>query len=292
MENKVCLVTGGTRGIGHATALGLAKLGATVIIVGRDEEAGNTAVVQIQTTANNPHITFIPADLAQQAEIHRLADHLKIEHPRLDILINNAGIIAPERQLTPDGLEYTLAVNHLAPFLLTYLLLPLLQASAPARIITVASQAHSHTLDFDNLQGEKSYDPLQQYKVSKLANILFTFELARRLDNSSQRVVTNCLHPGVIQTQLLADYEQARTVANPLKRAVHTIRGWFQSTPAGDPTEQGAARVLHLATSPETGQMSGHYWHGDQPAQPAPIAQDPTVAQKLWEISANLTNVN
>ncbi len=290
MENKVCLVTGGTRGIGRATALGLARLGATVIMVGRDEQVGNTAVGQIQTTTDNPHITFIPADLAQQAEIHRLADHLKAHYPRLDVLINNAGIIAQERQLTPDGLEYTLAVNHLAPFLLTHLLLPLLQATAPARIITVASQAHSHTLDFDNLQGEKSYDPLQQYKVSKLANILFTFELARRLDSSQSGVVAHCLHPGVIQTQLLADYEQARTATNPLKRAVRTVRGWLQTT--GDPTEQGAARVLHLATSPQAGQMNGHYWHSDQPAQPAPIAQNPAVAQKLWEISRELTSVN
>lgn len=288
MEGKICLVTGGTKGIGRATAVALAERGARVIIVGRDEEAGHTAVSQ------HPHLnlTYLPADLARQRDIHQLATQLQTQHPHLDLLINNAGIISQTRQLTPDGLEKTLAVNHLAPFLLTHLLLPLLQASPAPRIITVASQAHSHTLDFDNLQGEKSYDPLAQYKTSKLANILFTAELARRLaaHPAQSHIITNCLHPGVIQTQLLTDYEQASTPANALgqlKGVLRTLRQRVQ--PMGDPATEGAARVLYLATAPEAGQMSGRYWRNDQPAAPAPIAQDTAVGEKLWVISTQLT---
>lgn len=289
MEDKICLVTGGTKGIGRATAVALAERGAQVIIVGRDEEAGNTAV------GHTPNLTFLPADLAQQRDIHQLATQLHTQYPHLDLLINNAGLISQTRQLTPDGLEKTLAVNHLAPFLLTHLLRLLLQASPAPRIITVASQAHSDTLDFDNLQGEKSYDPLAQYKVSKLANILFTAELARRLtaNPAQNHIIANCLHPGVIQTQLLSDYARASTPPNPLarvKRVLRTLRQMVQ--PAGDPATEGAARILYLATNPQAGQISGQYWHNDQPASPAPVAQDPILAQKLWAISAELTNVN
>ena len=288
MKDKICLLTGGSQGIGKATALELAKQGATVVIVGRNRQRGETAVSEIKSATGNNAISFQAADLAKQAEIRHLAAAFQANHERLDVLINNAGIAARERTLTEDGVETTFAVNHLAPFLLTNLLLPMLKASAPARVVNVASQAHSQSIDFDNLQGEKSFEGIEPYKQSKLANIIFTFELARRLEGSG--VVANCLHPGVIRSKLLDDYDYLRTQNDGVKGLLRSVRQLVKK-PAGMTAAAGARTTLYLATSPEAATINGKYYHTGKEGRPAEIAYDEAVAQKLWQVSEQLTGL-
>ena len=195
MGEKVCLITGATSGIGKATAMGLANMGASVVMVGRDRGRGEAALAEIKEKSANASVDLLLADLSSQEEVRRLADEFKEAYPRLDVLINNAGVFRSERITTADGLEMTFAVNHLAYFLLTNLLLDVLKASAPSRIVNVSSGDHRNgTIDFDDLQGEKGYKGAKAYSQSKLANVLFTYELARRLEGTG--VSANCLHPG------------------------------------------------------------------------------------------------
>lgn len=278
MHGKICLVTGANAGIGYATSLGLAQQGATLILVARDENRGRQAQAAIQAASGNHQVTLLQADLSSQQQIHRLAEMVSARFPALHILVNNAAIIPPTRQLTEDGLETQLAVNHLAYFLLTNLLLPLLAASAPARIINVASQVHSGaTISWDDMQSERHYQPSLVYAQTKLMNILFTYELARRLAGSG--VTVNCLHPGVINTNLLYDY-------------MGTPRTGRQRLLArGDEPDKGAELPLWLATAPELAGVSGQYFRSMQATQSSPASYDAAAARRLWQVSATLTGL-
>jgi NAD(P)-dependent dehydrogenase (short-subunit alcohol dehydrogenase family) len=279
MTGKVCLVTGATSGIGRETAVGLAERGATVIVHGRDAARGREAVADIARRSGRTDVSLVVADLSSQAEVRRLAADLGAKHQRLDVLVNNAGVITPKRTTTVDGLETQWAVNHLAPFLLTHLLLDVLKASGPARVVTVSSQVERFgTIDFDDLGIERRpYERLEAYNQSKLANILFTTELARRLAGTG--VTANCLHPGVIGTNLLVAYE-----GRPSLLKFMTYRG--RPTP-----KEGAETSLFVATSPALEGVSGKYFRESAESRPSPKAQDAAVAARLWEVSEKLTGI-
>jgi retinol dehydrogenase 12 len=273
MRGKVCLVTGSNSGIGKETALGLARLGATIVMVCRDQRKGEAAQAEIKAKSANPSVDLLIADLASQQSIRQLAREITERYPQMHVLVNNAGISPSQRTLTVDGIEVTFAVNHLAPFLLTNLLLDRLKASAPARIVTVASTAQ-HALDFDDLQSEKHYSMFATYGQSKLANILFTYELARRLEGSG--VTANCLHPGVVATNLARDF-------NPFFRLM--ARLLFTS-----PTK-GAETSIYLASASEVEGLSGKYFAKKRQARSSPESYDVTSAQRLWQISEQLTQL-
>ena len=277
MEYKVVLITGGTSGIGKAAATALAAMGAEVVVAGRNRERGEAAVGEIRRESRSEKVSLMLADLAVQAEVRELADKFKARYDRLDVLVNNAGLIQSRRTETPEGIELTLAVNHLAPFLLTNLLLDLLKSSAPSRIITVASEARRHAeIDFDDLQSERRYRAFPVYGMTKLANILFTYELAERLRGTG--VVANCVHPGGVNTNF---GNNDRSLGILLFRAFKP----FMRTP-----EQGADTVVYLASSPEAGEMSGEYLMDREeisPAQP----RDRGLQKRLWEVSEELTNL-
>ena len=271
-------MTGANRGIGRATAQGLAALGARVILVARDKSAGEVAAAEIREATNNRAVDLLTADLSEQAQVRRLAADLLDHCPRIDVLVNNAGLIARHRTVTVDGIETVFAVNHLAYFLLTNLLLDRLKASTPARIVDVASEAHQgHVLDFDDLQLKRGWRPVKAYSLSKLANVMFTYELARRLASSG--VTVNCLHPGVIATKLLLDYLPIPSVAQPVTTA-------FAGTP-----EQGADTVLYLAASPDVAGVTGQYFARRQPKKSTAFSYDDASARRLWDESARLTGL-
>jgi NAD(P)-dependent dehydrogenase (short-subunit alcohol dehydrogenase family) len=251
LTGRVCVVTGANRGIGRATAEGLARLGAKVILVCRRKEDGEAVAREIEAKSRIvPDV--VPADLSSQLSIRQAAANFRGRYPRLHVLINNAGVIPRQREVTIDGLEMQFAVNHLACFLLTNLLLPQLQADAPSRIINVSSGAHVHaTLDFDDLQAQRRYEPKQVYSRSKLANILFTYELSRRLSGTG--VTANCLNPGVVATRMLADYMGVPTIGAALART-------FGAKP-----EEGAETSIYLASSPEVESVTGKYFVRKQP---------------------------
>ena len=279
MTGKTCLVTGANAGIGKATALGLARMGAAVIMVCRSRERGETAQTEIAAASGSQDLDLLIADLSSQGSIRKLAETLTSRYPRLHVLVNNAGAITPRRRLTVDGIETQFAVNHLAPFLLTNLLLDTLKESAPARIVTVASQVHSKSpLDLADLRSDLDYTPSQVYRKTKLANILFTYELARRLEGTG--IAANCLHPGVIATKLLDDYMGGSRDA-----------GFGSGESFGDSPEQGADVVLHVATSPEIEGVSGKYFYDNAVRETAPVTYDEDHARRLWEISADLTGL-
>ena len=274
MDEKVCVVTGANAGIGRATALGLAQYGATVIMVCRNQERGAAAQAEIRSQSDNDKVDLLIADLSVQADIRRLAARIDQRYSRLDVLINNAGIIPQQRRETADHLEMQFAVNHLAYFLLTLLLLDKLKASAPARIVNVASQVHANgTIDFTDLQAERSYQPSHIYNNTKLANVLFTYELARRLAGSG--VTVNCLHPGVVATNLLNDF-----MGVPRERRDRGIA-----------TQEGAQTSLYLATSPEVEGVSGRYFVNSEAVRSAAVSYDEALAARLWQVSAELTGL-
>jgi NAD(P)-dependent dehydrogenase (short-subunit alcohol dehydrogenase family) len=277
MESKVVLITGGTSGIGKATATALAAMGAEVVVAGRDRERGEAALAEIRRASGSEKVSLMIANLAVQAEVRKLADDFRERHDRLDVLINNAGLIQSRRTETPDGIELTLAVNHLAPFLLTNLLLDLLEKSAPSRVITVSSEARCHAeIDFDDLQSERRYRAFPVYGMTKKANILFTYELAERLEGTG--VVANCVHPGGVNTSFGG---KGRSPGILLFRAFKPL----MRTP-----EQGADTVIYLASSPEAAQMNGKYLSDREEVSPAEPRG--TVAQKrLWKVSEALTNL-
>jgi len=275
LTGRTCVVTGATSGIGEETALGLAREGARVFVVGRSPERGQSAVTRIRAQAANEAVEFLQADLACLAEVRRLADEVLERCPRLDVLVNNAGVVNLRRTTTVDGFEAMFAVNHLAYFLLTHLLLDRLRESAPARIVNVASDAHRFgTLDIGDLQGERSYSALRSYGKSKFANIVFTAELARRLEGSG--VTANCLHPGAVATRLGKNNGWlGRNLTGLLKP--------FFLTPA-----QGARTSLYVATAPELEGVSGRYFAKSREAEPVPATQDLELGRRLWEKSAAL----
>jgi retinol dehydrogenase 14 len=277
-DGRICLVTGATRGIGRATAEGLARLGAKVILGCRRQEDGSDVSREIETSSSVlPDLLVI--DLSSQASIRKAAADLRRRYPRLHVLINNAGVIPQRREVTVDGLEMQLAVNHLAYFLLTNLLLPQLQAGAPSRIINVSSGAHAHaTLDFDDLQAQKRYQPRQVYSATKLANILFTYELSRRLRGSG--VTANCLNPGVVATGMLADY-----LGTPKKEGATSST--FGATP-----EEGAETSIYLATAPELEGVTGKYFDQGEEVRSSRESYDEAAARRLWDLSEQLTGLS
>jgi NAD(P)-dependent dehydrogenase (short-subunit alcohol dehydrogenase family) len=271
MQGKVCLVTGANAGIGKATALGLAEMGARVVMVARDRARGEAAQAEIKQKSGNEAVDLLLADLSSQEQIRHLAAEFKRRFPSLHVLINNAGIVPLQRQETVDGLEMQLAVNHLAYFMLTILLLDVLKASAPARIINVSSQVHAWgRIDLADLQSKKGYDPREAYAQAKLANVLFTYELGRRLAGSG--VTANCLHPGVVATELSANYA-----------------GRLQSgdAPLAD-SARGAQTPIYLATSSEVEGVSGHYFVSKTPTRSSAASYDETLARQLWQVSEEL----
>lgn len=278
MSGRVCLVTGSTRGIGRATADGLARLGATVVLVVRRSEEGLKVSQEITRATGSP-TAVIAADLSSQESIRLAAGEIRARFPRVHVLINNAGIITRRRELTSDGFELQFAVNHLAYFLLTNLLLDSLRAAAPSRIVNVSSGAHSGAmLDFDDLQSERKYSAVGVYSRTKLANILFTYELARRLQGSG--ITANCLHPGVVGTKLLADYMGVPVAGGALART-------FGSSP-----EEGAATSIYLATASELEEVSGKYFEGRRERRSSPESYDEAAARRLWEVSERLTGLS
>ena len=279
MSGKVCLVTGANAGIGRSTAIGLARMGATVVMVCRNRERGETAQTEIAAESGSHEVDLLIADLSSQGSVRKLARTFESKYPQLHVLINNAGAITRRRRLTVDGIETQFAVNHLAPFLLTNLLLDTLKEFAPSRVVTVSSQVHSKSpLDFDDLSSDREYTASQVYRKTKLANILFTYELARRLEGTG--VTANCLHPGVIATKLLDDYMGGSHDA-----------GFGSGESIGDSPEEGAAAVRHVATSPDIGSISGKYFYDYAVRETVPITYDEEHAERLWDVSAELTGL-
>lgn len=275
LAGRTCLVTGATSGIGEQTALGLARLGARVLIVGRDRSRGERSRAELAEQSGNPAVELLLADLASLSDLRRLADDVAQRTRQLHVLVNNAGVVNLSRTTTADGFETTFAVNHLAYFLLTQLLLPLLERSAPARIVNVASDAHKFApLDLDDLQSERRYRSMRVYGASKTANLLFTFELARRLEGRA--VTVNALHPGAVGTRLGHNNGWLGRLATGLMKP-------FFLTP-----EQGAETSLYLATAPELAQVSGRYFAKKRERDPARHARDPVAAQQLWKESERM----
>ncbi len=277
MSGKTVVITGATSGLGLATAMLLAERGAEVVMVGRDRTRSNFMRTEIaKCAAGNAPILFL-ADLSSQAKIHRLADQLHGCFSRIDVLINNAAAVFAERELTPDGLEKTFAVNHLAPFALTNLLLDLLRAAPAGRILTASSEFHSGELDFSNLQGQRQYNWFGAYRRSKLCNILFTYELSRRLAGST--ITANCFSPGPTLTRL-GDNMRGLPAAVPwlLKRIPSLL-----ALPEG-----AASTPVYVASSPDLDGLSGRFFLRCRETRTKPITYDNSVATRLWNMSQAL----
>jgi len=286
LDGKVCLVTGATSGIGRSAAQSLAARGARVVVVGRSPAKTTAAVAAIQQATGNPLVEGLLADLSRQSQVRALAEQVQARYPRLDVLVNNAGVIVGTRQETEDGLEMTFAVNHLAYFLLTNLLLSNLQAAArargEARIVNVASGAHQRVpgLDFNDLQSTRHYSAFPVYGASKLANLLFTSELARRLLQAGAGVTANAMHPGLVHTGFGSN-----------NRSWYWRLAYFFVNGAGRTPEQGADTIIYLATAPELAGVTGQYFYERKPMTPSAAARDPEAARRLWQVSERLTGL-
>lgn len=275
LEGRTALVTGATSGIGRVAAKALAGLGAELFLVARSRERGEATLAEIRERAGSERVSLLYGDLASQRAVREVAERFLAAERPLHLLVNNAGVLMRRRRETEDGVETTLAVNHLAPFLLTSLLMERLRESAPARVVTVASGAHRWAedgLDFDDFEGRAHYRPMQQYGRSKLANILFTRELARRLEGSG--VTANALHPGFVGTRFAMNNGLLATVAMTLVRP-------FARTP-----EQGADTLVYLCAAPELEGVTGRYYVDRRERHPAKNARRDEDARRLWEWSA------
>jgi NAD(P)-dependent dehydrogenase (short-subunit alcohol dehydrogenase family) len=279
IRGKTVVITGATSGLGLIAAERLAALGARLVLVARSRRRGEAALARLAAQGPGNAHSIHYADLSRLAEMKRVGAEIAAAEPRIDVLINNAGCLFGSRQETEDGLERTFALNHLAPFLLTNLLLGRLERSAPARVVTVASNAHTAgRIDFDDLQGEQSYSGGRAYNQSKLANVLFTYQLAARLRASA--VTVNALHPGVVRTSFGAeDPAGIQRLLVPLLRPV-------MKSPA-----QGAVTSIHLASAPDLEQVSGRYFANRRPTRSSPRSYDQVVAARLWEASADLVGL-
>lgn len=277
MRGKVCLVTGANQGIGRATAEGLARQGAVVLIACRNRERGERAKAEIIAATGNPQIELLVADLSIQAQVRQLVEDIKAHHTRLDVLISNAGAFFARRTLTVDDVEATFAVNHLACFILVNELADLLRASAPARVIVVASEAHQRVSDPEDWGSVRGYNARTAYSRSKLANIIFSYDMAHRLEGTG--VTVNSCHPGVVDTPVLRGLYD-RWWSLWLWPAVRR----FALTPA-----EGAGTVLYLATSPEVEGVTGKYFKASRPATSSLISHDPVIGARLWNLSLRLT---
>jgi NAD(P)-dependent dehydrogenase (short-subunit alcohol dehydrogenase family) len=273
MSGKVCLISGSSSGIGKATALGLAALGAHVVMLCRDAARGKAAQAEVRAVSRNSAVDLLVADFASQQSIRQLARDIQANYQQIYVLVNNAGVLMRKRSVTSDGLEMTFAVNHLAPFLLTTLLLDLLKASAPARIINVTSFVHG-IINFDDLQAEQHYSMMRAYGQSKFANILFTHELARRLQGTG--VTANCLHPGIVSSNVTRDF--------PFPRVIH-----FLTRPLFLSPQQGAQTSIYLASSPEVEGVSGAFFIKKRQVNPPRQSYDEATSQQLWQVSEKLT---
>jgi NAD(P)-dependent dehydrogenase (short-subunit alcohol dehydrogenase family) len=277
LSGKVCLVTGGTSGIGEMAACQLAELNAAVLLVGSGSEKCALVTQEIKHKTGNQAVTSLAADLSIQDEVRRIAAEFQRRYQRLDVLVNNAGEVFMYRRLTPDGIERTFALDHLSYFLLTNLLLPALLASAPARVINLTSAIHTQgRLDFSDLQNRRGYNGLRAYSQSKLANLLFTFELARRLEGS--RVTVNALHPGYV----VDSYGPNRS---RFLKPVLSLLGMGGITP-----EEAARNVTYLASSPDVEEITGSYFARDRSVTSL-VSYDEETARLLWEVSAELTGL-
>ena len=278
MHGRTCVITGATSGIGRATAVALAGMGATLVLVCRDRQRGVDTLAAIAAQTGRRDASLVLGDLAVQRDVRRIAAELLAGDRPLHVLINNAGVVNLQRTVTADGIETSFAVNHLAPFLLTNLLLDRLHRSAPARVVTVSSEAHRFgRLDFDDLGNERHYRFMRVYGQTKLANILFTAELARRTDGTG--VTANSLHPGAVATSLGKNNGAwARVI-------IALLRPFFRTA------EGGAATSVHLASSPAVEGVTGRYFVDCRQKRPSPAAQDAAAARRLWDVSERLTGL-
>ena len=279
LAGKRCVVTGGTDGIGLVTARELARRGAAVVVVGRDRAKGERVVREIRAATGSDAVSLAVADLSVQREVRALAAELLDRAPRLDVLVNNAGAVFGERALTEDGIERTLALNHLAYFLLTGLLMPALRRAASvageARVVSVSSDAHRRArLDPEDLQLARGYSGWRAYANSKLANVLHCYELARRLGAGG--VTANCLHPGVVRTRF------GRS-GSPAIDVFYRLAAPFLAS-----AERGARTPIHLASSPEVAGVTGRYFARERPVRSSRESYDPELARRLWEASERL----
>jgi NAD(P)-dependent dehydrogenase (short-subunit alcohol dehydrogenase family) len=278
MQGKTVVITGGTSGIGEIAAQRLAQMGARIVLIARSKARGRVALARLNERSRGLAHTVHYADLTRISEMKRVAAEIASQEPRIDVLINNAGAIFASRRLTEDGLECTFALNHMAYFVVTDGLRETLLTSAPARIVNTASAAHKGArLDFDDLQLAKGFGPLKAYGRSKLCNILFTRELARRLKGTE--VTANCLHPGFVATRIGDESD-----------GLISRFAWLAKLIAISP-EQGAETIVYLASSPAVAEATGEYFYKRQSIAPSPVAQDDKVATLLWERSADLAGL-
>ena len=277
MTGKTVLITGGTGGIGRAAAVGLASMGARVGITGRDRTRADAAAAAIARESGTREVDIFVADMSSQAEVRRLADEVLAAYPRLDVLLNNVGGFWAHRHVTADGLEHTFALNHLAPFLLTNLLLERLKASAPARVVTVSSGAQSMgKIDFDDLMGEEKYSGSGAYNQSKLANVMFTYELARRLEGTG--VTATALHPGLTSTAFSAEDPSMGLLVKVLRP--------FMKSPA-----RGAETPIYLASSAEAEGLTGQFFANRKLKKSHDSSYEAATTARLWQVSADLVGL-
>lgn len=276
------MITGANSGIGKATSLSLARMGATVVMVSRDRKRGEAAQAEIKVTSGNQSVDLLVDDLSSQASIHQLASDFKSKYQHLHVLVNNAGTYRTRRSETEDGIETHFAVNYLAPFLLTNLLLDEIKSSASARVVNVAAMYHRKaTINFDDLMYEKDYTAAKAHNQAKLALVLFTYELARRLEGTG--VTANCLHPGAVATS----YTEKDPDASPFLLFFQKLSKPFFMSP-----EKGAATSIYLASSPEVEGVTGKYFEKKTAVESSPESYDEAVAKRLWDVSVELANLN
>jgi retinol dehydrogenase 14 len=279
LADKTVLVTGATSGIGWEASVSFAQMGARLIMVGRDASKTAQKVEAVRQRSGSRTVDSLLCDFSSQAQVRRLAQEFRGRYDKLHVLVNNAGTVFSKRTVTADGIESTFAVNYLGPFLLTNLLLDVLKASAPARVITVSSSGHySGTMDFDDLGFEHGYQIMRAYGRSKLADVLFTRELAKHLEGTG--VTVNALHPGAVGTNI---WDRAPAYTRPFFTLAKRL---FMISPAA-----GAETIVYLATSPEVEGETGLYFEKNRPKLPSRLAQDDAVAQRLWDESAQLVKL-
>ena len=279
LAGKTVLVTGATSGIGFEASVSFARMGAGLVMVGRDASKTAAKAEQVRRRSGKVNVESLLCDFSTQAQVRRLAEEFRAGHDRLDVLVNNAGTVFTRRLLTEDGVESTFAVNYLGSFLLTNLLLDVLERSAPSRVVMVASDGHyGGTMDFDDLGFERGYHIMRAYSRSKLAMILFTRELARRLEGTG--VTVNAVHPGTVATSI---WDRAPAFTRPV---FAIAKRFAMISPAA-----GAETIVYLAASPEVEGVTGQYFDKNRPKAPSRLAQDDAVARRLWDESARLVKL-
>ncbi|MFX0022125.1 MAG: SDR family oxidoreductase [Candidatus Hermodarchaeota archaeon] len=278
MKGKICMVTGANSGIGKATAIGLAKLGASLVLVCRDQTRAENAILEIEEKTGSKSIDLILADLSSQKGIHDLVSEFNNRYDKLHVLINNAGVNLHKQTFTEDGIETTFAVNYLAHFMLSNLLLETLKKTGSARIVNVASSVQAKSIDFEDLYGDHHYSQWRAYSQSKLAVVLFTYEFAKKIEGSG--VTVNCLHPGFVKTNMVRKFR-------PFVKYFYHLVGLFMSTP-----KRGAKTSIFLASSPEINGISGKYFKRRKETKSVKISYDTNIAKQLWDVSVKLTNVD